>query len=151
MADLRLEREFNVRPERLFQAITVRADLVRWWGPEGVHVPEDALDFTREGPWHSVMVGNDTGRRFKVSGHVTHVNPPRSVGFTWAWHDDEDKRGHESHVTLTVEETSAGARLVIDHRELDGGEMAANHKDGWQSTLNKMAKFFEEDPTGGNA
>lgn len=142
MSDLRLERDFEVSADRLYRAVTEHADLIRWWGPEGVHVPEETLDFTRTGPWHSVMIGNDSGKRFKVSGHVTHVDPPRSVGFTWAWHDDDDQRGHESHVTFTVEETASGARLVIDHRDLDSAEMVENHKMGWTSSLSKLPALF---------
>lgn len=142
MVDLRLEREFKVSPERLFQAVTERSDLLQWWGPEGMDVPEDDMDFTKTGPWFSVM-RNGEGQRYKVSGHVTHVSPPKSVGFTWAWHDDSDQRGAESHVTFTIEETDSGARLVIDHRNLGDDEISANHEKGWSSSLNDLAKFLQ--------
>ena len=141
MPDLRLTRDFNVTPERLFNAITRRADLLRWWGPEGMDLPEEHLDFSRTGPWFSVM-RNSEGQRYKVSGQVTHVTPPRSVGFTWAWHDDSDTRGAESHVTFTVEETDTGARLVIDHRDLGDDEISASHERGWTSTLNKLTNLL---------
>ena len=42
--DLHLERHFAARPERVFQALTDPAELVRWWGPEGFTVPECELD-----------------------------------------------------------------------------------------------------------
>ncbi|WP_372885709.1 SRPBCC domain-containing protein [Shimia sp.] len=141
MTDLRLEREFAVSPERLFAAVTSRADLLRWWGPEGMDVPEETLDFTTTGPWFSVMRNGD-GQRYKVSGEVTHVTPPKSVGFTWAWHDDTDRRGAESHVTFTIEETPRGARLVIDHRALGDDEISANHETGWTSSLNKLGALL---------
>lgn len=141
MPDLRLTRDFNVTPERLFNAITRRADLCLWWGPEGMDLPEEHLDFSRTGPWFSVM-RNSEGQRYKVSGQVTHVTPPRSVGFTWAWHDDSDTRGAESHVTFTIEETDTGARLVIDHRDLGDDEISANHERGWTSTLNKLTNLL---------
>lgn len=141
MPDLRLTRDFNVTPERLFNAITRRADLLRWWGPEGMDLPEEHLDFSRTGPWFSVM-RNSEGQRYKVSGQVTHVTPPRSVGFTWAWHDDSDTRGAESHVTFTIEETDIGARLVIDHRDLGDDEASASHERGWTSTLNKLTNLL---------
>ena len=83
MTDLRLERDFDVSPERLFTAISTQADLLQWWGSEGMHVSQVNLDFTRTGAWFS-MVQNSDGQQFKVSGHVTHVDPPKSVGFTWA-------------------------------------------------------------------
>lgn len=137
MADLKLEREFPVSPDILFAWISDGAKLLQWWGPEGVHVPEHDLDFSRLGPWYSVMQNNE-GQRFKVSGHVTHVDPPKSVGFTWAWHDDQDQRGPESHVIFTVAETENGSHLVVDHRELADAEAAANHEQGWTSSLRKL-------------
>ncbi len=138
MTDLRIERDFPVSPQRLYDWISTPEKLLQWWGPEGMHVPIHDLDFTRTGPWYSVMQ-NGEGQQYKVSGHVTHVDPPRSVGFTWAWHDDEDQRGDESHVTFTVEATPMGARLILDHRDLGDDERSARHEEGWTSTLRKLA------------
>jgi uncharacterized protein YndB with AHSA1/START domain len=137
MAALQLTRDFPVSPDRLFAALTQQADLLQWWGPEGMHCPEHALDLSKLGPWHSVMV-NAEGERYKVSGQVTSYDPPRSVGFTWAWHDPEDNRGAESHVTFTISGTESGSRLVLDHRELGDDEIAANHDKGWSSSLRKL-------------
>ncbi|WP_298934504.1 SRPBCC domain-containing protein [uncultured Ruegeria sp.] len=137
MADLKLERDFPVSPETLFDWISNGPKLLQWWGPEGVHVTEHDLDFSRLGPWYSVME-NGEGQRFKVSGHVTHVDPPNSVGFTWAWHDDQDQRGAESHVTFYVAASQTGSRLVLDHRELADADIAGNHEQGWTSSLRKL-------------
>jgi uncharacterized protein YndB with AHSA1/START domain len=137
MADLKLERDFPVSPEDLFAWISDGGRLLQWWGPEGMHVPEHNLDFSRTGPWYSVME-NGESQQYKVSGHVTHVDPPNSVGFTWGWHDDQDQRGAESHVTFTVTATGTGSRLVLDHRELADAEAAANHNQGWTSSLRKL-------------
>ncbi|WP_170401079.1 SRPBCC family protein [Ruegeria arenilitoris] len=141
MADLKLEREFPTAPENLFAWISDGAKLLQWWGPEGMHVPEHDLDFSRLGPWYSVMQ-NAEGQQYKVSGQVTHVDPPNSVGFTWGWHDDQDQRGAESHVTLTVEPAGEGARLILDHRDLGDDEIAANHNQGWTSSLRKLEAQF---------
>lgn len=137
MPDLRLEREFNVSPEVLFDYISTTEGLLQWWGPEGLHVPEHNLGFTETGPWFSVMK-NEEGQTFKVSGQVTHVDRPNSVGFTWAWHDDDDQRGHESHVTLSVQAVNGGARLVLNHVDLAEQEHADRHNEGWTSSLRKL-------------
>ncbi|MFC3612237.1 SRPBCC domain-containing protein [Lutimaribacter marinistellae] len=140
MTDLTLSRRFPVPPERLFEWVTRPERILKWWGPEGMTVPESDIDFTRTGPWSSVMA-NAEGQRFKVSGHVTHVDPPRSVGFTWAWHDESDRRGDESHVTLTVTAAPEGAQLTIDHRDLAAD--TAEHEAGWTSTLNKLTALLD--------
>lgn len=140
LEDVRLEREFAVSQQILFDFVSRPEGLLKWWGPEGMTVPEHDLNFTRKGPWFSVMLNPD-GRRFKVSGHVTHFDPPKSVGFTWAWHDDADKRGFESHVTMIVTATDRGAHLVIDHRGLPDAEAAQNHTEGWTSSLRKLERL----------
>ena len=141
MAELTIERDFQVSPARLFEAVTRQSDLLAWWGPEGMHVPLHDLDFTREGPWFSVME-NAEGQQYKVSGQVTHIDPPNSVGFTWAWHDENDARGTESHVTFKVSARDQGARLTLTHVDLADDEAAANHNTGWSSSLNKLTALL---------
>ncbi|OED48529.1 hypothetical protein AB838_11490 [Rhodobacteraceae bacterium (ex Bugula neritina AB1)] len=137
MSGLQLQRIFPVSPEKLFAWVTNSDKLLTWWGPEGVTIPEHELDLSRTGPWHSVMQNSD-GKRFHVSGQVTHVDAPKSVGFTWAWHDEDGVRGSESHVTFTVTAAPGGAMLLIDHRDLGDGEISARHEQGWSSTLRKL-------------
>lgn len=130
MAEVHIERDFRVSPERLFQAITEEAEVVNWWGHDGMTLPDVRLDFSRTGPWHSEMIGAD-GARYRMSGEVTHVDPPRSVGFTWVWDLPEAMRAPMSLVTLTVEKTEIGARLTIAHVDLPDDERAARHETGW--------------------
>lgn len=138
MPDLDLTRHYAAPPEEVFRAVTDPDMLAQWWGPEGVRVESGDLDFTRTGAWGSVMI-NGEGGRYKVTGQVTHVDPPRSVGFTWAWHDDEDRRGAESHVTFTVEADGAGGTTFrLQHMDLPDAEAAENHNRGWTSSLNKL-------------
>jgi len=129
---------------RYFELLAL-GELMQWWGPEGMFIPEGTMDFTKLGPWYSVMQ-NAEGQQFKVSGQVTHVDTPKSVGFTFAWHDDQDQRGIESHVTFTVEstetKTGAGARLILEHRNFEDNESGASHEDGWVSSLRKLEQHL---------
>lgn len=139
MSDIRLEREFAVTPERLFEVISTRAELLRWWGHDGWTFTEEHIDFSRTGPWFADM-RSEEGNRFKVSGEVTLVRPPHTIGFTWAWHDAQDRRGPESHVTFTVKESGVGAQLIVDHRELAGDDIAAQHAKGWSGPLERLSR-----------
>ena len=141
MATLTLGRRFDAAPEHVFEFVSKTEHLLKWWGPETMHVPEHQLSFDAKGPWMSVMQ-NSEGQRFKVSGHVTHVDPPNSVGFTWAWHDENDKRGLESHVTIKLVPASGGGTdFTLTHVDLPDDETAQNHNQGWTSSLNKLEKM----------
>ena len=143
MSDVRLEREFAVSPSRLFDVISTRVDLVEWWGHDGWTMRDAQLDFSQLGPWHAAMISEE-GNLYKMSGQVTSVTAGRSVGFTWAWHDAQDARGVESHVTFTVAETQAGAKLIIDHRDLPTDDIAAQHAKGWAGPLGRLERFLQE-------
>ncbi len=122
--------------------VTRHEHLLTWWGPEGVTLPDEALDFTRTGPWYSVMV-NPTGQRFKVTGEVTEVRAPNLVAFTWGWHDEADQRGHESQVTIEISEAGPGkTRLVVRHAGLPDDASREQHAKGWTSTLRKLEAIF---------
>lgn len=141
MAELRLEREFPVSPARLYQAISTRAEVIRWWGHDGWQMEDEALDLGREGPWHAAM-RSEEGTLFHIEGQVTHVAPGRSIGFTWAWASPPQMQGGTSHVTFTVVETATGAKLVIDHRELPTDETATSHAQGWAGPLGRLERHL---------
>jgi uncharacterized protein YndB with AHSA1/START domain len=141
MADIRLERDFKVTAERLFRVVTEHAQLLQWWGHDGMVVQKEHIDFSKTGPWFFDM-SDQNGQRFKMSGQVTHVDSPRSVGFTWGWHDETDQRGKESHVTFTIVPTASGARLIVDHRELPDSEIATRHEAGWSATLVRLGRIL---------
>lgn len=141
MSEIRLEREFGVTPARLFEVISRRAELIRWWGHESWTFVSEHMDFSRTGPWHADM-RSDEGNRYKLSGQVTKVAPPDTIGFTWAWHDPQDKRGPESHVTFTVVESEKGAKLIVDHRDLPSDDIAAQHNRGWGGPLGKLERML---------
>lgn len=141
MSELIMERSYSAAPERVFEYVSKTEHLLKWWGPEGMFVPEHQLAFDRTGPWMSVME-NDEGQRYKVSGQVTHVDPPNSIGFTWAWHDENDARGVESHVTIRlVPDIGGGTKLTLNHVDLPA-EAAESHERGWGCTLNKLDRLL---------
>lgn len=140
MADLEMKRHFKADIARVWAFVTEPQNLQQWWGPEGMTVPVHNLDFTRTGPWFSEMHSPD-GQVFKVSGQVTSINPPHSLGFTWGWHDETDQRGPESHVMFILRATDTGTEFTLNHRELDA-EAAQSHEEGWTSTLVKLERML---------
>ncbi len=141
MAELRIERVLNADISRVFEFVTRGEHLVKWWGPEGMSLPDHTLDFTKPGPWHSVMQSGD-GQKFTVSGQVTHVDAPNAVGFTWAWHDENGKRGDESHVMIALSANADGTtEFLLHHRELADDAASAAHSDGWTSSIRKLERL----------
>ena len=142
MSELRIERTFEADAETVFTFITESRHLLEWWGPEGMTVSDDELDFTKPGPWTSTMV-NAQGGIYKVSGEVVAVDPPSSIEFTWGWHNENDERGHCSRVRFDVKPAgSGGAEFILTHSDLPDDESATNHNQGWTSSLRKLERAF---------
>ena len=138
MTDLVIEREFSSSVDVVFDFITKHESLLQWWGPEFMDVEGDSLDFSRLGPWESVMTNKD-GKKFKVSGDVIEIQPNSFVDISWGWHDEHDDRGHNSRVRFELSSTdSGGTMLKLVHTGLPDEEAKNNHQDGWMSTFRKL-------------
>jgi uncharacterized protein YndB with AHSA1/START domain len=137
-----LERVLPASASRVFEMISQPQNMVRWWGHDEMIVPEHNLNFSKPGPWYSVMESPD-GTRRKVSGEVTEVDPPRFIAFTWAWHDGGPggPRGTETRVTMEIDEIDQNrARMVLSHYDLGTDSARAGHTKGWLSIFEKLEK-----------
>lgn len=140
MTDLVMERRFKADAATVFAFVSRPEHIAKWWGPEGMTCPTLDVDLTETGPWMSVMAAAD-GRTFKVSGEVLEVEPPRRVAFTWGWHDEADRRGHESRVEFEVTPVAEGGAVFrLTHSDLPDDESASNHDEGWTSAVRKMER-----------
>ena len=139
MNEVVIEKEFSQTPATVFSFLSEPLNLLKWWGPEGIKITEGSkLQFLETGPWGSVMT-NSEGQNYKVTGEVLEIIPQKLIKFTWAWHDDEDKRGHESVVQFKVESIEGGGtRFSLIHKGLADEESAQNHMGGWTSSLKRF-------------
>ncbi|MHA1548135.1 MAG: SRPBCC family protein [Alphaproteobacteria bacterium] len=132
-----VERVFRASPERVFQAWTDPAILARWWGPEGMSIPECEMDVRPGGAWSTVMA-NDEGMRLTVSGVYREITPPERLVMTWGWHQEDGSRGHETEIEVTLEDAPEGTRMRLVQSVFTSLEDRDNHNQGWQSTFNKL-------------
>ena len=110
--DLTIQKPLRLAPGRAFELVTRPEYLPSWWGPRGVTLGEHDLDFTRTGPWSSVMIEAEAGWH-RVSGEVLSVSEGEAVELSWAWHDHETGvRGHESLVRFSVLDDGAGGTIL---------------------------------------
>lgn len=141
---LEIVRHFPADAARLFAAWTDPEEIMRWFGPVDVSIPECEVDLRVGGPWRAVME-NSRGDRYYVSGHYVEITPPERLAFTWAWTADGVK-GHETIVTLDFIEQDGGTRMRF-HQALfaDPGDRA-HHEKGWTSAFDGFAARIEGKP-----
>jgi uncharacterized protein YndB with AHSA1/START domain len=136
-----LERTFPTTPEKLFDAWTRPEILVRWWGPEGMTIPEHSIDLREGGAWHTTMRNAEGGEVF-VSGVYRTIDRPNTLAFTWAWRQTDGSRGEETLVTVTFRAADGGTRLTLDQRSFAEASNRDNHGIGWNSSFDCLEKLF---------
>ena len=141
--ELRLERLIAASPEELFRLWTTPELLVTWWGPDGVDIPEHALDIRPGGEWRTTM-RQPNGTRHTVSGTYLEIDPPRRLVFTWAWEDAAGVRGHETVVDVRFEAAPGGTRLVLHQARFLDRESRDLHQYGWSSSFDCLVRAAQK-------
>lgn len=139
--ELRLERLFAAPPETVFEYWTKPELLASWFGPDGCDVPEYEIEPREGGAWTITVITADCARH-KVSGVWKVIERPARLVFTWAWHNDDGQRGHETEVTVTFAAAPGGTRLVLVQRAFENSDMAGKHGFGWSSSFISLDKVL---------
>jgi PPOX class probable F420-dependent enzyme len=64
---------------------------------------------------------------------------PHRLAFSWSW-DDEQVLSQPSQVDITLSERDGVTEAVLTHEGLADAESAAGHAEGWEVTLDNLAR-----------
>ena len=144
----RIDRSIEIQapPERVWRALTSRAELSEWFQVkiDGEIVPGRDIWMTSVHPEHA-------GQRFRVL--VTEMTPPRRL--VWRWHPGEVDPAVDyskeplTTVTFTLEPSGPGTRLSVAETGFDEISLArrakvhADNAQGWAEVLVWLQKYVE--------
>src|SRR6266705_6578155 len=140
---LEIKRFINAPRNRVYEAWTDPAQLREWFGPENVRTREVVAD-ARVGGKFRWDLSNSEGERMTALGEYRELEPGKKIVFTWQWQDDEDWENHISIVTVELDDADGGTELRLAHEQLPNEESRDGHTQGWNSVLDKLAKFFSK-------
>lgn len=136
-----LTRVFQAPRARVFEAWT-RPDLVAaWWGPEGFVVEHCEMDIRRGGAYRLSMRSPKGVVHWKRGTYCEIVAPERIV-FTFAWEDENGQPGHQTVVTVTLEELGDTTRLTLRQAVFETVGWCEDHRRGWTSCLERFASWL---------
>lgn len=138
---LRIERTIRAPVDEVFAAFVIPERLARWWGPEGVTIPEYTMDVRPGGKWRTVMLLPD-GNKPEVSGVYRSIEKNKRLVFTWAWKQEDGSRGHETEVTVTFEPAGKHTKLTLVQSVFVETVHRDRHGEGWQSSFNSLEAFL---------
>jgi uncharacterized protein YndB with AHSA1/START domain len=136
---LEIRRMFETSPEALFDAWLEREQWQAWIGPEGCQCDVPVLE-PKVGGRYRIQMHLSDGREIPVEGVFQAIDRPRTLAFTWGW----ALGGHpDTLVTLTFRAKDGGTELILTHSGLPTEDSRSDHGKGWNSTLNKLARFVK--------
>ncbi len=144
--EIEIIQTFNAPREAVFAAWTEPTELIKWWGPKGMHVPECRLDLKEDGSWRTVMRSNE-GNEHIVSGVYKEISPPHRLSFTWAWETDGE-RGHETLVTIDFVEEGTTTKMIFSQAFFAEVEQRNMHIVGWASSFGCLTEAISRGDIG---
>ncbi|HKF47405.1 MAG TPA: SRPBCC domain-containing protein [Terracidiphilus sp.] len=131
--------------ERIFNALTRPAELLKWWNCEGkFQLIHAECDVRPGGGWLMRVQGANcrTGQpESVVSGEYRTVDPPTTLEFTW------NRKGEdypESLVRWDLDEKNGCTTVRVTHSGLISEQMRARNN-GWSLILQLMHDYLSHD------
>jgi uncharacterized protein YndB with AHSA1/START domain len=138
-----ITRLFEASPERIFDAWLTREEWQSWIGPEGVDCDVHLLEPRIGGSYRLTM--HVSGQPpIAVAGIFKIVERPHILSFTWGAPGDPSR---QSVVTLTFVERDGKTELTLRQEGLGSAANRDQHGLGWNSALNKLARYVAQEKT----
>jgi uncharacterized protein YndB with AHSA1/START domain len=135
---LTLKRRLKAPPEKVYEAWTQPAQMMRWWGGANETARTAETDLRVDGRFHVGFKG-DNGEQHDVSGTYKEVVPNRKLVFSWAWRSTPER---ESQVTIDIKPDADGSILTLTHEQFFNEKARDDHERGWSFSLDQLEKLF---------
>jgi uncharacterized protein YndB with AHSA1/START domain len=125
-----------MRALTVWQALTAREHIARWWG--------DQVRLQARLGGRFVERWSDGGRDAVTTGSIIAWDPP--AAFAMSWSDDDWTAATE--VRIALEDTEAGCVITLDHLgwqrldEAHRSELIEAHAEGWTRHLEDLARYL---------
>jgi uncharacterized protein YndB with AHSA1/START domain len=158
---IEIERVFDFSVDKLWNAWTNPDEVKKWWGPEGFTAPSIKIDLKEGGKYIYAMKGPEGSEWDRVmysSGIFKEIVPMEKIVVSDYFSDENGNKiapaseGQDSSFpmemtsTITFEDLGEGkSRITITYPKPENevqfeAMLKSGMKEGWQSSLNKLAK-----------
>lgn len=133
---LTLRLTVPLRSLTVWQALTARAHLARWWGENVRLEPRLGGRFVER--WR------DGRRRAVTTGSIIAWDPPNELAMSWS----DDTWPAATELRITLEDVDEGCVIVLDHSGWDHlpeqgrAALIEAHVNGWSHHLEALARYL---------
>jgi uncharacterized protein YndB with AHSA1/START domain len=141
--EIRIERVFDARRDRVFAVYTDPELIPEWWGPRGTTTIVDVMEPRAGGSWRFIAREAD-GSETAFRGTYREVTPPERIVQTFEW---EGMPGHVCVETAEFEDLGDRTRVVttsIFHTaEERDGMLGSGMEGGMNETYQRLDELLE--------
>lgn len=136
---IRMERELDAPPARVFLAWTDPAQFAVWFGGHDARLEDVAMDVRPGGAWSARMV-LEGGHEIRWAGTFVELDEPSRLALTLT---DAPEEPPGEPLTVELEDLGGRTRMVVVQRgdELTE-EQYAQARAGWESFFDVMAELL---------
>jgi len=141
------EVEIAAPPERVFDALIDRRQVMQWWTSEECGIAGFEMERKVGGRWlydskqGTINVNGVT--KFHCEGEVLEYDPPRQLAYTWIanWHEDQKL---PTVVRWELTRVAGGTRVKVTHSGLAKEQVARrDYGKGWRGLVDQLRRFVE--------
>jgi uncharacterized protein YndB with AHSA1/START domain len=142
-ARLVVRRRIEASRERLFAAWTDAAELLAWWGPEGVRCTYADVDLRVGGRYRLDNLLPD-GTTVCIQGEFLRVEEPSELVYTWSTQAGNDPE----LVTVRFEARGTSTEVVVLHERVVSDRRRREHELGWDGCLRRLQNLLQRADSG---
>jgi uncharacterized protein YndB with AHSA1/START domain len=124
-------------PQRLFEAWTQPAQLMKWWGPRGVVCTAAEVDLRVGGRYRLANQFAD-GKVLWINGEFQAIDAPRRLVYSWRLGES----GPAERVTVTFQSRGENTEVTVRHERIANTAMRDGHQQGWLGCLDGLAEYL---------
>jgi uncharacterized protein YndB with AHSA1/START domain len=149
--EITIVRTMSAPRQCVWQAWTDPKQLALWWGPNGVTIPEAAIDLTVGGELSIIMLagkalGPMEGQRWPMTGVFTEIVDAEKLVFSNNALDQAGNVVLRGETTVVFEDEGENTKLTVVTRaegDAPGTEfMLAGMEPGWNQQLDKLVQHL---------
>jgi uncharacterized protein YndB with AHSA1/START domain len=141
--ELVITRVFEAPRVLVWQAWTQSEHLLRWSCPRDFAMLFSEGDLRVGGNWRAGMRSPE-GREYVMGGEYREIAEPERLVFTHGWEDDEIHDGHETLVTVLLEESSGRTTMTFSQANLATASSRDGHAEGWRGAFDNLEAYLRE-------
>ncbi len=132
-----LIRVFEAPRALVYEMWTKPEHLAHWSCPKGYTIVHQNGDCRPGGKWRSCMRSPD-GKDLWLGGVYRELVRDQRLVFTHVWDQADGEPGHETVVTVLLENHARGTKMTFQQELFDSKANRDGHADGWTQCFDRL-------------